>query len=50
VLPSGAKPQSVTLNGTKVHYKLVTTTRGTAVEVSVKTPTGQQTLAVQTAG
>ena len=50
VLPSGAKPQSVTLNGTKADYKLVTTTRGTAVEVSVKAPAAQETLAVQTAG
>ncbi len=49
VLPSGAKPGSVTLNGQKVHYKLVTTTRGTAVEVSVKAQ-AQETLTVQTAG
>ena len=50
VLPSGVTPQSVTLNGTKVHYQLVTTTRGTAVEVPVKAPAAQETLAVQTAG
>ena len=50
VLPGGVTPQSVTLNGTKVHYQLVTTTRGTAVEVSVKAPAAQETLAVQTAG
>jgi hypothetical protein len=49
VLPSGAKPTAVTLNGQKVHYKLVTTTRGTAVEVSVKAQAAE-TLAVQTAG
>jgi hypothetical protein len=48
VLPSGTRPQSVTLNGARVHYKLVTTTRGTAVEVSVKAPAAQETLAVQT--
>jgi hypothetical protein len=50
VLPTGAKPQSVMLNGKKVHYKLVTTTRGTAVEVPVKAPAAQETLTVQTAG
>jgi hypothetical protein len=50
VLPTGAKPKSVTLNGHKVAFKLVTTTRGTAVEVPVKVPAPQQTLAVQTAG
>ncbi len=50
VLPGGVTPQSVTLNGTKVHYQLVTTTRGTAVEVPVKAPAAQETLAVQTAG
>jgi hypothetical protein len=48
VLPSGAKPSSVTLDGQKVHYKLVSTPRGTAVEVSVKAPAAQETLAVQT--
>jgi hypothetical protein len=50
VLPAGAKPTSVTLNGNKVHYKLVTSTRGTAVEVFVKAPAATETLAVQTAG
>jgi glycogen debranching enzyme len=50
VLPAGSKPGSVTLNGQNVHYKLVTTTRGTAVEVFVKAPAAQETLAVQTAG
>ena len=50
VLPTGAKPQSVTLNGMKVPYKLVTTARGTAVEVSVKAPAAQEALAVQTPG
>jgi len=50
VLAAGAKPGTVTLNGQKVHYKLVTTTRGTAVEVSVKAPAAQETLAVRTAG
>ena len=50
VLPTGAKPQSVTLRGSKVHYEFVTTTRGTAVEVPVKAPAAQETLAVQTAG
>ena len=50
VLPSGAKPRSVTLNGQQVHYKLVGTPRGTAVEVLVKAPAAQETLAVQTTG
>jgi hypothetical protein len=50
VLPAGAKPRSVTLNGQKVHYELVTTTRGTAVEVSVNAAAAQETLTVQTAG
>ena len=50
VLPSGAKPRSVTLNGQKVPYKLVGTPRGTAVEVLVKAPAAQETLAVQTTG
>lgn len=50
VLPAGAKPRSVTLNGTKVPSHLVATPRGTAVEVPVKAPAAQETLAVQTAG
>jgi hypothetical protein len=50
VLPSGSKPGSVTLNGQKAHYKLVTTTRGTAVEVSVTAPAAREVLSVQTAG
>jgi len=50
VLPAGAKPRSVTLDGQKVHYKLVSTPRGTAVEVAVKAPAAQETLAVRTAG
>jgi hypothetical protein len=50
VLPTGAKPESVTLNGSKVHYTMVATTRGTAVEVFVKAPAAQEILAVQTAG
>jgi hypothetical protein len=50
VLPAGAKPRSVTLNGQKVPYKLVSTPRGNAVMVLVKAPAAEQTLAVQTAG
>jgi hypothetical protein len=50
VLAAGAKPQSVTLNGTKVPYHLVATSRGNAVEVSVTAPAAQETLAVQAAG
>jgi hypothetical protein len=50
VLPAGTKPGLVTLNGQKAHYQLVTTTRGTAVEVPVQAPAAQETLAVQTAG
>ena len=50
VLPSGTKPQSVTLNGQKVPYHLVATPRGNAVEVLAKAPAAEQTLAVQTAG
>jgi hypothetical protein len=50
VLPAGATPQSVTLNGTKVPYHLVATPRGTAVEVPVRVRAAQETLAVQTAG
>jgi hypothetical protein len=50
VLPAGAKPRSVTLNGHKASYKLVTTTRGTAVEVAVTAPAAPQELTVQTAG
>lgn len=50
VLPAGAKPSSVTLNGKKAPYRLVTTTRGTAVEVSVAAPAAQEVLSVQTAG
>ena len=50
VLPAGTKPRSVTLNGSKVHYRLVSTARGTAVEVSVQAPAAQETLAVQAGG
>jgi hypothetical protein len=50
VLPAGAKPWPVTLNGTKVPSHLVATPRGTAVEVPVKAPAAQETLAVQMAG
>ncbi len=47
VLASGATVHSVTLNGAHVAYKLVTTHRGTAVEVSVPRPTGTEVLAVE---
>jgi hypothetical protein len=50
VLPAGAKPRPVTLNGTKVPYHLAATPRGNAVEVSVTAPAAQETLAVQVAG
>jgi hypothetical protein len=50
VLPAGAKPASVTLNGKPVHYQQVATTRGNAVEVTVTAPAAQEMLAVQTTG
>ena len=50
VLAGGVRPRSVTLNGTRVHFKLVTTMRGRAVEVSVKAAAEEETLVVQTAG
>jgi hypothetical protein len=49
VLLSGAKPASVTLNGRQTHFSLVSTTRGTAVEVSAKAPAGVEMLVVRTA-
>jgi len=49
VLPAGAKPSSVTLNGAKVGFKLVSSTRGPAVEVLVKAPARSETLVVRTA-
>ncbi len=47
VLATGATVHSVTLNGTPVAYHLVTTHRGTAVEVSVPHPAADEMLAVQ---
>lgn len=47
VLPAGAKPQSVTLNGASVKWQLVTTREGTAVEVSVAHPAADEVLDVQ---
>jgi hypothetical protein len=47
VLPAGAKAHSVTLNGSPVAYQLVTTNRGTAVEVSVPHPAASEVLSVQ---
>jgi hypothetical protein len=47
VLAAGATVHAVTLNGVPVHYQLVTTHRGTAVEVSVPHPAAAEVLAVQ---
>jgi hypothetical protein len=47
VLAAGATVHSVTLNGAHVAYRLVTTHRGTAVEVSVPHPAADEVLAVQ---
>jgi hypothetical protein len=47
VLAAGATVHSVTLNGVPVAYQLVTTNRGTAVEVSVPHPAADEMLAVQ---
>ena len=47
VLAAGATVHSVTLNGAHVPYHLVTTHRGTAVEVTVPHPTTTEILAVQ---
>jgi hypothetical protein len=47
VLAAGAGVHSVTLNGAPVPYQLVSTHRGTAVEVSVPHPGGGELLAVQ---
>jgi hypothetical protein len=47
VLAAGATVHSVTLNGAHVPYRLVTTHRGTAVEVSVPHPAADEVLAVQ---
>ncbi|HET7013020.1 MAG TPA: hypothetical protein VFI65_03865, partial [Streptosporangiaceae bacterium] len=49
VLPAGAKPASVRLNGAKVAFKLVSSTRGPAVEVQVLAPAASETLVVRTA-
>ncbi|HZC39359.1 MAG TPA: hypothetical protein VE343_01720 [Streptosporangiaceae bacterium] len=49
VLAGGAKPQSVTLNGSPVPYQVVATSRGQAVEVAVPHPAGTQRLTVRTA-
>jgi hypothetical protein len=46
VLAPGATVHSVTLNGAHVAYHLVTTHRGTAVEVSVPHPAASEVLAV----
>jgi hypothetical protein len=48
ILATGATPRTVTLNGAPVAYKVVTTNRGTAVEVSVPHPSGVEVLDVQT--
>lgn len=50
VLPGGAKPRSVTLNGTPVRHRVVATSRGLAVEVQVPAPAGTEALAVRTTG
>ena len=47
VLAPGATVHSVTLNGARVSYHLVTTHRGTAVEVSVPHPAADEVLAVE---
>ena len=47
VLAAGATVHSVTLNGAHVAYRLVTTHRGTAVEVSVPHPAADEVLAVE---
>jgi hypothetical protein len=47
VLAPGATVHSVTLNGAHVSYHLVTTHRGTAVEVSVPHPAADEVLAVE---
>src|SRR5580704_16265956 len=47
VLASGATVHSVTLNGAHVPYRLVTTHRGTAVEVTVTHPAATEILAVE---
>ena len=46
VLPAGKTPRSVTLNGAPVRYRVVNSSRGTEVQVSVPRPAAQETLAV----
>jgi hypothetical protein len=47
VLAAGATVHSVTLNGARVAYHLVTTTCGTAVEVTVPRRAATELLAVE---
>jgi hypothetical protein len=47
VLAAGARVHSVTLNGAHLAYHLVTTHRGTAVEVPVPRPPAAEVLAVE---
>ena len=46
VLPPGATVQSATLDGQPATYQLVTTNRGTQVEVAVPRPGSQESLVV----
>jgi hypothetical protein len=48
VLPAGAAVHTVTLDGHPVHYQLVSSSRGTAVEVTVPQPAAQEVLTVST--
>jgi hypothetical protein len=50
VLPAGATPRSVTLNGQPASYQRVTSNRGPEVLVSVPHPAASETLVVQAAG
>jgi hypothetical protein len=50
VLPAGAAPQSVTLNGQPVSYQRVSSHRGLEILVSVPHPAAHETLVVQAAG
>jgi hypothetical protein len=50
VLPAGAAPKSVTLNGQPVSYQSVTSNRGPEVLVSVPHPAASETLVVKAGG
>jgi hypothetical protein len=50
VLPAGATPKSVTLNGQPVSYQRMSSNRGLEIRVSVPDPAASETLVVKAAG